>query len=218
MTTSQHRNRSRPSWQFWLPLALQVLCVLMIPAQSIYAHRVGTSVVLQTAPVDPYNLLQGYYVVLHYDISQSETLNELPGWNDIDEQSATDSIGQADLPIQETQIYVVLEQTNPESSMAESTSATPIPWAPVRVMMTHPKTLPDNQVAIRGTYYPGSRRIIYGLEQYFIPEAQRDEINDRIRQVQQSGDRQSYVVEVKVTPQGTSTPVRLWIDGETYRF
>lgn len=190
----------------------------MIPAQSIYAHRVGTPVVLQTAPVDPYNLLQGYYVILRYDISQSETLKELPGWDDIEAQSATDSTQQVDVSRQETQIYVVLEQPNPESSTAESTSTTPTPWTPVRVMMTRPPTLPDNQVALKGTYYPGSRRMIYGLEQYFIPEAQRDEINDRIRQAQQSGDRQSYVVEVKVTPQGTSTPVSLWIDGETYRF
>ena len=218
MTVSQHRDRHVLSWRFLAPLAVQVLCVLMIPAQSIYAHRVGTSVVLQTAPVDPYNLLQGYYVVLNYNISQSTTLQELPGWDDIEEQSATDSTEQTDSSIQETQIYVVLEQPNPEFSMEDVDSAMPIPWKPVRVMMTRPAILPDTQVVIEGTYYPGSRRIIYGLEQYFIPEAQRDEINDRIRRAQQSGDRQSYVVEVKVTPQGTSTPVKLWIDGENYRF
>lgn len=223
MTSSPQRPSSTPSpssppsrpgdrptahWRFWIPLIFQVLLVLLIPAQSLYAHAVGTPVILQTIPVDPYDLFRGYYVTLRYDISLTDTLKTLPGWNTVEAQVEQNP--------DNTQLYVVL--TRPDNSPSEPTDALemPLAWEPVRVATTRPDDLPDNQIAIRGTYE--GTRVTYGLEQYFIPEDQRDEINDRIRRAQQAGDRPAYVVEVKVTGQGTSTPVSLWVDGENYRF
>jgi uncharacterized membrane-anchored protein len=223
MTPSPQRPSSRPSpsrpssrpgdrpiahWRFWIPLLFQVLLVLLIPAQSLYAHAVGTPVILQTVPVDPYNLFQGYYVTLRYDISLTDTLKTLPGWDAVEAQVEQDP--------DNTQLYVVLRQ--PAATPSEDTDAagTPLAWEPIRVATIRPENLPDDQIAIRGTYQ--GTQIRYGLEQYFIPEDQRDEINDRIRRAQQTGDRPAYVVEVKVTGRGTSTPVSLWVDGVNYQF
>jgi uncharacterized membrane-anchored protein len=187
---------------------LQVCLILTIPAQSLYARIVGTSVWLQTVPVDPYNLLQGYYVTLRYDVSQVEELKALPGWADVEDAKASGDSSTQPMPI-----YVVL-QAPIEDPQEVSTS--PSPWRPVRVQPTHPSNLQDDEVVLKGTYH--GQQITYGLEQYFIPEADRDEINDRIRQAQQSGDRQSYLVEVNVTPQGSATPIGLWVEGTFYEF
>ncbi|MEM9447906.1 MAG: GDYXXLXY domain-containing protein [Cyanobacteria bacterium P01_E01_bin.6] len=217
MTSSAPRHGDRPisSWRFWLPLTLQIVCVLTIPAQALYTHVSGTSVILQTAPVDPYSLLQGYYVTLRYDISQIEVLKALPGWDDIEAQVSATAANPDNL-VQATPIYLVLESPESVQSGSQPNDETPTPWRPVHVYPTYPSDVLENHVVIKGVYY-GSR-ITYGLEQYYIPEAQRDEINERIRQVQQSGDRHSYVVEIKVASQGISTPVRLWVDGKAYQF
>ncbi|MEB3212742.1 MAG: GDYXXLXY domain-containing protein [Leptolyngbyaceae bacterium] len=209
-------DRPLPSWRFWIPLGLQVLLVLMVPAQSLYARLSGTSVILQTAPVDPYSLLQGYYVTLRYDISRAEILEPLPGWNEVEAQVKE----LEESPQQSAQgmpIYVVLRApTESSEEPPPSPEPSPVPWIPERVDVTYPSNLQENEIVLKGTYY--GQQIDYGLERYFIPEAERDEINDRIRQAQESGDRQSYLVEVKVVGQGTSTLIGLWIDGEFYQF
>jgi uncharacterized membrane-anchored protein len=66
-----------------VPLLLQSLLICSIPFQSIYALATGTTVILKTMPVDPYDLLRGYYQTLSYDISSFSTLNKLPGWAEL---------------------------------------------------------------------------------------------------------------------------------------
>ncbi|NJL86938.1 MAG: GDYXXLXY domain-containing protein [Leptolyngbyaceae cyanobacterium SM1_1_3] len=205
---------TRPArWQFWVPLLLQLALVLLIPAQAILIQTTGNHLVLQTAPVDPYDLFRGYYVTLSYDISQPRTLETLDGWDTfLAEQKAPAESGP--LP-QKAAFYVTLQapldQTEP-----------PQPWQPVAISRDRPAQLSPNQVALKGTATPapssGPRsRWIYGLERYYIPEAQRQEIDARIRAVQgeQAGQ---FLVEVSINGQGQAVPIQLWIQGKVYRF
>ncbi len=184
-----------------------MILVLLIPVQSLYAYVMGTSVILQTVPVDPYNPFQGYYVTLRYDISLIDTLEPLPGWDEIEAQA--DENGGATL-------YVVLDQPDGVPPEGLDETGMPLAWEPIRVAAAPPENLPEHQIALKGTYQ--GNRVTYGLEQYFIPEDQRDEINDRIRQANQGGDRPAYVVEVRVAGKGIATPASIWVDGENYRF
>ncbi len=54
---------------FWGIVAAQILLLLAFIGGKEYTLNVGTTVVLQTVPVDPRSLLQGDYAVLGYEIS-----------------------------------------------------------------------------------------------------------------------------------------------------
>jgi len=202
-----------PGWQFWLPLVTQVALILAVPAQAVYTQYVGRTAILQTVPVDPYDLLRGYYVTLSYDISQRETLQNLPGGEILvtpDWSTETPSLFESGMPF-----YVVLQQAS-TATQTPATNSLPQPWQPVRVSGDRPTTLPSNQIALRGNYRRGI--ISYGLEAYYIPEDQRIEINEQISQSQQSGGVQPVVVEVKVNAQGQAVPISLWVGGRNYEF
>jgi uncharacterized membrane-anchored protein len=52
-----------PARNFWLALGVQLLLLASVPAKAIYTLHSGTTVFLQTAPID---LLRGYYQTLGY--------------------------------------------------------------------------------------------------------------------------------------------------------
>ncbi len=182
-----------PGWRFWLPLLFQSALILAIPAHSAYTYATGKTVALQTLPVDPYDLLRGYSQTLSYQISDSEMLSKLPGGNQIHSGS----------------FYVVLE------APADTHAHPPAPWKPVRVSRDRPTNLPANQVALKGNW--NAWRSIYGLETYYMPEDQREQVNQAIRQAQ-SQSPQAFVVEAKVDAAGNAVPVSLWVRDRNYRF
>jgi uncharacterized membrane-anchored protein len=94
----------------------------------------------------------------------------------------------------------------------------PRAWRPVRVTSDRPNTLPNNQVALKGVYQEGTFN--YGLENYIIPEDQRQQISDDLLQAQQSreGRLPPIVVRVKVDPQGKAVPVSIRVRDRNYRF
>lgn len=201
-------NLSVPAWRFWLPLLFQLGLIAAIPAQDAYTYVWGKTVVLQTAPIDPYDFLRGYSQTLSYDISNPTTLKQLPGWQEIET-----SRGSRHRPF-----YLVLE------APPTASATPPAPWKPVRVSVERPSNLPANQIALRGSYQ--GWQVEYGLETYYMPADRRDEINAEISRVQQNarpnqpGDRgrQAFVVEVKVDDRGNAVPVSLWLDKQSYRF
>ncbi|MGK7921597.1 MAG: GDYXXLXY domain-containing protein [Trichodesmium sp.] len=202
-------EKQMPKWRFVLPLTLQLALILSIPAQAIYTHITGITVILQTAPVDPYDFLRGYYQVLSYDISTKNNLSKLLGW----EQFELETSGRfsTDNP---TNIYVILAA--PEKI---ENSDIPKVWQPVSVNSKMPENLPDNQIAIQGKF--DGWRVKYGLETYYMPEDRRVEINQDIRQVQRtlnSTDEIPFVVEVKVNSQGKAVPLSLWVNEQNYKF
>ena len=206
-----------PGWRFWIPLLLQIGLIAAVPAQAVYTFVTGKTVILQTVPVDPYDLLRGYYQVLSYDISQSNNLEKLPGWKDLPSDKTSYCPVGIVCPDTKTHyvkigtsFYVILE--SPKDVV---NSGSPKAWKPVRVSLENPSNLPANQIALQGKY--NGRQMEYGLETYYMPENEREKVNQDISQVQR-GRRQSFVVEVKVDKTGHAVPVSLWIRDRNYRF
>jgi uncharacterized membrane-anchored protein len=198
-TNSSVNNKPIPILRFLVPLLIQAGLLLAIPAQSIQTYLTGKTVILQTVPVDPYNILTGYYQILSYDISTKSTLEKLPNSKDIlkDENS----------------FYVILQEEKPTDEKI------PKAWKPVGLSTKLPDSLPDNQVALKGKYRYG--RVTYGLEKYNIPEDRRNQINDNISQASRSATErqpQPIVVEVKVDSQGKALPISMWVKEQNYRF
>lgn len=190
-------QRRLPDWRLWLPLILQSLLIVAVPAQDAYTFATGKTVVLQTAPVDPYDFLRGYYQTLGYDISNAQNLSKLPGGELL--QATTNGA-----------VYIVLE------APAGQSATPPKPWKPVRVSRDRPTNLAPNQIALKGQ--SDGWRIVYGLETYFMPEDQRERVNQDISQIQQQQGPRAFVVEVKVDANGNSVPVSLWVRDRNYQF
>ena len=190
--------RRIPGWRLWLPLLFQTVLIMAVPARDAYTYVAGKPVVLQTAPVDPYDLLRGYYQTLRYDISDPNLLKSLPGGETI---SAIQG--------KSTEVYVVLE------APTQNNTTPPQPWKPVRISVDRPTDLGANQVAIQGQY--NGWQVMYGLETYYMPEDQRQQINADISQVQ-SQSQEAFVVEVKVDAAGNAVPVSLWVRDRNYQF
>jgi len=55
---------------FWATVAGQIVLLLAFIAVKENTLHTGTSVLLQTVPIDPLSLLQGEYVVLDYEIAE----------------------------------------------------------------------------------------------------------------------------------------------------
>ncbi|MBW4420095.1 MAG: GDYXXLXY domain-containing protein [Myxacorys californica WJT36-NPBG1] len=187
------------SWRFWIPLLVQTALITAIPAQAVYTHLTGKTVVLQTVPVDPYDLLRGYSQTLGYDISTLDTLRKLPGWKTLPLE-ARNSLKE------NTVLYVILQ-------LPEQKPGRPIAWKPVGVSPDRPASLPSNQVALKGRVQYG--QVDYGLSTYYLPETRRDEVN---KAIQESQRKQSAVVEIKVDAQGNAVPLRLWLSDRSYEF
>ena len=127
MTNSQS-FRNFPLWRFLLPFSLQLAVILFIPARSAYTYNFGTKAIIQTMPVDPYDLLRGYSQTLGYDISQVDELKKLPGGKDLTKGK---------------QFYLILQS-------ALSSNTPPLPWQAIAITPEIPSNIPDNRVAIRG--------------------------------------------------------------------
>jgi uncharacterized membrane-anchored protein len=208
MNTEKLLNKTIKQWHFFIPLLLQTALILATPAQSFYIYTTGKTVILQTQPVDPYDLLRGYSQTLSYDVSQISNLSKLEGWETIKDKATVYS--EDNIYLQDNLIvYVTLEAPN------DNNSKPPLPWKPLAVSLTHPQEVKPNQIILTGvTNYS---TVIYGLETYYFPESQREEINNKINTLQ-SQNNQNFVVEIKVDKQGKAVPVSLWIEDENYRF
>ncbi len=106
-------------------------------------------------------------------------------------------------------MYVVLE------SPPKGAKQPPVAWKPVKVSGNIPISLPANQIALKGRSTGYSIR--YGLETYYFPESQQQEINQAINQAQRGRSR-SLVVEIKVDKGGNGVPVSIWVSDRNYRF
>ena len=161
-----------PAWRMWVPLLLQIGLIAAVPATAVYTFITGKTVVLQTAPVDPYDFLRGYYQVLSYDISDRTNLQKLPGWKDLPGEKTPCPPGSA-CPQNthnvkpQTSFYVILEAPKARPKVVTNPDR-PQAWKPVRVSLENPVNLPANQIAIKGKY--NGFLMEYGLETYYMPE------------------------------------------------
>lgn len=199
------------AWRLWVPLLLQMALIVAVPAQAVYTYLNGKTAILQTAPVDPYDLLRGYYQTLSYDISSRNNLEKLPGWKELEKQRLDNTAVQ---DYDSLSLYVILEAPAKQTSKGR-----PQPWKPVRVSGDRPTNLAANQLALKGKYSGGL--IDYGLETYYMPEDQKEQINNEISKAQRQQDtqvKQPFVVEVKVDERGHAVPISLWVRDRNYRF
>ena len=173
---------------FGLAVLLQVVLLLFIPIPRWLALTSGRTVVLETAPVDPYTVFQGYYARLGYRIS---TESNLPF-----EKSSIK-------PVDGKYYYVVL-----------SPAANGI-WEPQRVLEQMPDArahkLPSNEVALKGRYRGWGME--YGIEQYYLPENKRQELENLLRD-----QSQKILVTVKVGAGGQGAIVKLAAGGEEFKY
>lgn len=172
---------NRRSLFFFLAVAAQFLILAAVPAQKIYTRATGRSVTLKIRPVDPYNILSGYYVTLNYEIASSSSFAG----------SANGYHGE--------RVYAILERQNDGV------------WRPVSLAISYPANLPENRIAISGRY--SYSRIEYGIEEFFIPEDKRAEIEQELRK-----NPEQARVEIKVDSKGNAALVRLLIEGRIYDY
>jgi uncharacterized membrane-anchored protein len=168
---------------FGAAVVVQLAILAAVPAQKIHTRITGTTVILKTEPVDPYSVMSGYYVTLSYNISR------LP-----DNMS-----GSLDY---HRPCYVVLEP-DPEDKFGA--------WKAVSTHKEYPATVQPGQVVIKGRY--DGWRIKYGIEDYYIPEGMRQEIEEALRK-----NNREARVEVKVASTGEAALVRLLIGDRTYEY
>jgi len=64
---------------FIVAVAAQLFILAAVPAQKIHTRVTGKTILLKTAPVDPYSVMSGYYVTLGYEISNPKGLT---GWKE----------------------------------------------------------------------------------------------------------------------------------------
>jgi len=156
MTTSRRNNF--PWWRFIIPFTIQLAIILIVPAKSAYTYNFGTLAILQTQPVDPYDLLRGYSQTLRYDISRTRDLKKFPGG---------ENLSKGDI------FYVVLQLNIAEAKLP------PSPSKILKITKKIPQDLTKFQVALKGKVTKYSR-VSYGLETYYMPESQRNKINQEI--------------------------------------
>ncbi len=199
-------------WRLILPLCLQIAFILAVPARAFITSITGQTIILKTRPVDPYDLLRGYSQTLNYNISRTSDLEKLDGWEQVlaevnNEQN--NSSKKSNYLKQKTKLYIILEA--PKSNENKP----PLPWKAIAISLKNPQNLPENQIALQGIAM--NTVIKYGLERYYFPEAQRNEINNRINRNQRDTE-QSFVVEIKVDKTGNALPISLWLGTENYKF
>lgn len=196
-----------PFQRFCLTLLFQTALILSVPAQAIYTHLTGRVIILQTAPLEPYNLLRGYSQTMRYDISSQEELRGLPGWNQLPKQQSEDNTVTLIKP--GTHFYVILAEP-----ISLTLPGLPPSWEPIAISLERPTNLNNNQVVLRGIAQRGL--IDYGLENYNMPAAERNQINDDLQAARQANPEQvkqipPIVMEVKVDAWGNAVPISLLV-------
>ena len=219
IATEQKANKPLPIWRLIAPLFVQVGLILGVPSQAMYTDMTGKTVILQPVPINPNDVVRGTSLNLDYNISRPETLRRLPGWNEWLRRNSRRGrqISQGSilyLILQERQSFNRNQERESFDRNQERTSFDRNElqsWKPIRVSSNRPVSLSNNQVALKGNYQDGL--VNYGLENYFIPDEQRRQINEDIAQVRENrnGRQQPIFVRVKVDPQGNAVPLGLSI-------
>jgi len=139
--------------RFGLALALQLGILAVIPAGQLWIRATGQTVLLKTAPVDPYSILSGYYMTLSYEISSS------PGLPGADKLQLKDG----------DEFWVLLAPGKGGDGV----------WEAMGASASRPKAEPG-QVALRGRWRRW-RGAEYGIETYYIPEDVRQAMAEVFR-------------------------------------
>ena len=168
---------------FIAAVGIQVLILVAVPSRKAVTMATGKTVVLKVQPVDPYSILSGYYATLGFDISRVGAFPNVSG--------LSHGFSEGDW------CYAVVENGGDGT------------WKPVSLEHELPNNLPGNRAALLGRLHNGVIR--YGIEEFFIPEAQRHNIAEDLRR-----NVDKARVEVKVDSSGHAALQRLLIEDRIY--
>jgi uncharacterized membrane-anchored protein len=169
---------------FIVAVVIQVLILVAVPARKVFTMATGKTVVLKVQPVDPYSILSGYYATLGFDISR---IDAFPNAGGLSHGEFSDGAW----------FYAIVEKGDDGT------------WKPISLEHELPASLPDNRAALLGRISHGAIR--YGIEEFYIPEAQRDRIADDL-----SRNVDKARVEIKVDRNGHAALERLRIEDRIY--
>ena len=105
---------------FILAVTLQLGLLAAVPAKKIVPRLAGKKVVLKIQPVDPYNIMSGYFLSLDYEISHPDSLE---GWDSLREHQI---------------VYAILEEGQDGL------------WHAMSLHSDRPAAMPEGTVAIKG--------------------------------------------------------------------
>ncbi|HEU4507252.1 MAG TPA: GDYXXLXY domain-containing protein [Pyrinomonadaceae bacterium] len=168
---------------FIVAVIIQILILVAVPARKVFTRVTGKTVVLKVQPVDPYSILSGYYATLGFDISRVDAFQNARAM--LQEYSEGDWV------------YAIVEQGDDGT------------WKPISLERELPANLPHNRAALLGRINRGAIR--YGIEEFYIPEAQRVRIADDL-----SRNVDKARVDVKVDSAGHAALERLRIEDRVY--
>lgn len=176
-------GRRRTLLLFAAAVALQVAILVGVPARKAFVRWTGKTIYLPVQPVDPYSLMSGYYALLRYDMT-----NPWKGRDAAIPESRTGS-----------RVYAILE-AGPDHL-----------WRPVGYSWDGPPaTLPAGSILLKG-HHEGWQHLEFGIEEFFIPEARREELDRALREA----DKPAYA-EVRVSPAGEAALVHIHAGGRTF--
>lgn len=181
--------------KFVFAVALQIAILLVMMGMKWSTAAFGTKILLKTAPVDPWDMFRGDYVILSYEISELD-LSQVP-------------VDKKDFNPNET-VYVQLEKQGKYWTAASVSHRRPDDGSlaikgKVRLLMERQ----DNQ-NLQGSRENRELLILnYGIESFFVPQHRGKEIEQ---------ERQSMEVEASVDRWGNSALVRLFINGQEVKF
>lgn len=168
---------------FIVAVVIQVLILVAVPARKVFTRATGKTVVLKVEPVDPYSILSGYYAALRFDISRVDAFPNARGMSRGVSEGAW--------------FYAVVEKGDDGT------------WKPISLEHELPANLPENRAALLGRIDYGVIR--YGIEEFYIPEAQRDRVADDL-----SRNIDKARAEIRVDRSGHTALVRLRIEDRIY--
>jgi uncharacterized membrane-anchored protein len=174
---------------FFLAVVVQVLILLSLAGRHAYTLRTGQTVLLETAPVDPWEVFRGQYVQLSYKISQlSENEVAMTGMPFKSRQQVHVTLKKGDTGFWNA---VSVSDTKPRAAQGEVIMLARVQW----VMDTS------------GKLDGGERKVFlhYGIEQFYIPEGQGSTLE---------GNRAGLAVQARVDAFGRAAIDKVLLDGK----
>jgi uncharacterized membrane-anchored protein len=144
----------RKYWPLCVVLVVQAAILILIPMRKVIARIAGTEITLQTRPVDPYDVLSGYYVTLAYEVEVPEP-------------------GLVESGMEEGQeVWIAVERAEPAWRSVGLTREKP-EADPDHVGLK----------AVWRSSWRG-QAILDGVHRFYIPEAEREKVADLMRKAE----------------------------------
>ena len=176
-------------WLFATAGLVQLAIIALMVADRVRILRTGTEVMLQTAPVDPRDLLRGDYVILSYEITSVQT-------GDLEGKPA---------PARDYFVYVKLAPGADGFHHAVSMHTGPVPVASGEVLIRG--RIHRGQNCGNGNEFCQTMRLEYGLESFFVPQGEG-------RALEEARNERKLAVVAAVAPNGRAAIKRLMLDGK----